>query len=149
MTSERKLNQYEARLQNTRSRLREALERLGQGRPHHPKLQLNGYKLNVSTLALESGISRTPIYKNHQDIIEDLKKLQARSRTIPQTLNTPHDKINELRKILRETITEHESEKRQMVTENALLLLALDKAEKQLDRMKRKLRKLQDKLDSM
>ena len=144
MASEDNTDQYEARRQKTRRKLIEGLERLRKRTPNHPKLQQDGYRLNVSTLELESGVSRNAMYTNHQYILEDLEKLQRRSKTMPETLKTPSDKIAELRELLRVTI----AEKRLLATENASLLVRIQRAEKRLAETKRKLDKLQAKFSN-
>ena len=141
MAAKPKTNQYEALLQKTKKKLGQALERLESGMPSNPKLQQDGYRLNVTDLALEAGIRRNAIYTNHREFLAELKKAQRRSKNMPQTLTTPNDKIAELREILRTTRAEHKTEKQQLVTENASLLLRIHRTEKELAATKRKLNK--------
>ena len=139
-------NQYEARRQKTKMKLTEALNRLINRLPNNPKLQQQlrqgGYRLNISTLALEAGISRNAIHTNHKEFIEDLRTIQRRSKNMPQTLKTPNDKIAELRGIRRTESAKHEHEKRLLVTENASLVARIRRTEKLLAETKRKLDKI-------
>ena len=143
MAAKPKTNQYEALRQKTKKKLCQALERLETGIPNNADLQQNGYRLNVSDLAKEAGIRRNSIYTNHREFLAKLKKAQRRSKNMPQTLTTPNDKIAELREILRTIRAEHKTEKQQLVTENASLLLRIHRTEKELAATKRKLNKLQ------
>jgi hypothetical protein len=65
-----KISPYEKR-QDSAARLREALDRLIEGRASHPAHQ-RGYRLTVASLARESGIGRNAIYSNHRDLLDAL-----------------------------------------------------------------------------
>ena len=87
------------RLLETERKLREALNRLVQGRPIHPNLQKKPVQLSIANLSREAGVSRNCIYQNHRDILQELKSSQEkRSGT---NKKTPADKISELRTIIR------------------------------------------------
>ena len=139
MTGNTAGDHYGARLRKTEKALREALERLVKGIPTHPKLKDAGYRLNVSTLALEARVSRNAIYTNHKGIAEDLKAAQRRSKRMPKTIENVDDKVRELRAIIRE----QELEKRKLATENALLIHRLHQKDEEIATLKAKQDKLQ------
>jgi hypothetical protein len=76
-----KISPYEKR-QDSAARLREALDRLIEGRASHPAHQ-RGYRLTVASLARESGIGRNAIYSNHRDLLDALASLRRPSRPPP------------------------------------------------------------------
>ena len=87
------------RLLKTERRLREALNRLVQGRPIHPSLQKKPIRLSITNLSREAGLSRNCIYQNHRDILQELSILQE--KYVRNHKHAPADKILELRAILR------------------------------------------------
>lgn len=126
MTRKATDSRYEARRAETEDKLREALARLERRVPTHPELKGRAYRLNVSTLALEAGVSRNAIYDNHKWVLEDLRRAGERQEGMPERIVTANDKIAELKKHLRN----RESEIRQLATQNASLLQrALDAEE--------------------
>ena len=86
------------RLSGTERRLREALNRLLQGRPIHPSLQKKPIRLSITNLSREAGLSRNCIYQNHRDILQEFKLLQEKQGRKNEKL--PVDKISELRTII-------------------------------------------------
>ena len=129
-----KTNRYLAKRNATETRLRHALERLVKGMPTHPDLRSRRYRLTVSTLAKEAGTSRNAIYSNHRGMLADIEAAKRRSVTVPETLESADDKITELRAIIRG----HESDIRQLATENATLVLRAQTAEERLAECMRK-----------
>lgn len=119
---------YEKRLQASGSRLRDALERLVQGRPIHPRHQ-DGYRLTVATLAREAGVGRNAIYTNHRAILDALQAAAA----APKPLTSWQDKLEELHV----TIRAMKQDERRMISENALLLQRARSAEAEAERYRR------------
>lgn len=60
---------FEKKEQNTRQAYLEALQRLQVGQPTHKNLIGKPIKINATTIALEAGKSRNPLYHNHKDIL--------------------------------------------------------------------------------
>lgn len=123
------LNPYEKRRRAIEARLRDALERLDQGRPAHAAHQ-NGYRLTVAALAREAGVGRNAIYTNHRAII-DMLAAAAASSSLPPT--SWQDKIDELHSVIRAM---KQTERRQ-ITQNAQLLARAHAAEAEADRHRR------------
>ena len=124
-----RLTPYEKRRRAIEARLRDALERLVQGRPAHAAHQA-GYRLTVAALAREAGIGRNAIYTNHRAILDMLAAAAAGSAP-PST--TWQDKIDELHGVIR--AMKH-AERRQ-ITQNAQLLARARAAEAEADRHRR------------
>jgi hypothetical protein len=116
-----KISPYEKRLELSNTRLRDALERLVQKRPIHPRHQ-NGYQLTVAALAREAGVGRNAIYTNHRAILD---ALHAAAATTPKPPISWQDKIDELHA----TIRIMKQDERRMISENALLLQRARSAE--------------------
>ncbi|OWJ63614.1 hypothetical protein [Inquilinus limosus] len=119
---------YEKRLRASRARLCDALERLVQGRPIHPRHQ-DGYRLTVAALAREADVGRNAIYTNHRAILDELQAAAA----APKPPISWQDKLDELRA----TIKAMKQDERRMVSENALLLQRARSAEAEAQRYRR------------
>ncbi len=119
---------YEKRLEASRARLHDALERLVQGHPIHPRHQ-DGYRLTVAVLAREAGVGRNAIYTNHRAMLDALQAAAA----APKPPISWQDKLDELRA----TIKAMKQDERRMVSENALLLQRARSAEAEAERYRR------------
>ena len=124
-----KLSPYEKRLQASETRLREALERLVQGRPIHGHHQ-RGHRLTVAALAREAGVGRNAIYTNHRAVLEMLATAAVGSVAPPSTWQ---EKIEELHGVIRAM---KQAERRQ-ITQNVQLLQRARAAEAEADRLRR------------
>src|SRR4051794_12681949 len=122
------LSPYEKRLRNTDRKLREALKRLVQGAPTHPRLQNGAYRLTVTTLAKEARVGRNAIYTNHRELIDKLGDAE-RLRIVPDKLVVWEDKLAQQRALIQIL----KIEERRMITENAALLKRLLDAETEAD----------------
>jgi hypothetical protein len=125
-----KINPYEKRIEASNIRLRDALERLVQGRPIHPRHQ-NGYRLTVAVLAREAGVGRNAIYTNHRSFLDALQV--AATTSAPKPPANWQDKVDELRAIIRTM----KQEERRMISENAVLLQRARVAEADAERYRR------------
>lgn len=123
------ISPYEKRLEASDIKLRDALERLVQGRPIHPRHQ-NGCRLTVAALAREAGVGRNAIYTNHRVMLD---ALQAAAAGTPRPPTSWHDKLDELHA----TIRAMKQEERRMISENALLLQRARSAEAEAERYRR------------
>ena len=120
-------NQYERRKATTGQRLREALTRLRAGTPRSPSVQRRQWKLDVKTLAEESGVSRNAIYANHRELLDELRNAGESPSPKTATRHTKN-KIRDLNRALREA----HDEQRALVTENAQLLARALEAEREV-----------------
>jgi hypothetical protein len=125
-----KISPYEKRLEASDIKLRDALERLVQGRAIHPRHQ-NGCRLTVAALAREAGVGRNAIYTNHRAVLDALQAAADAGTARPPT--SWHDKLDELRA----TIQTMKQEERRMISENALLLQRARSAEAEAERYRR------------
>lgn len=125
----RSLNPYEKRRRAIEARLRDALERLVQGRPAHATNQ-NGNRLTVAALAREAGVGRNAIYTNHRAFLEMLAAAAVGSSAPPTSWQ---DKIDELHSLIRAM----KAAERRQITQNAQLLARARDAEAQADRHRR------------
>jgi hypothetical protein len=124
-----KISPYEKRLEASDIKLRDALERLVQGRPVHPRHQ-KGCRLTVAALAREAGVGRNAIYTNHRAMLD---ALQAAAAGTPRPPTSWEDKLDELHA----TIRAMKQEERRMISENALLLQRARSAEAEAERYRR------------
>jgi hypothetical protein len=125
-----KISPYEKRLEASDIKLRDALERLVQGRPIHPRHQ-NGCRLTVAALAREAGVGRNAIYTNHRAMLDALQAAAAAGTSRP--LASWQGKLDELHA----TIRAMKQEERRMISENALLLQRARSAEAEAERYRR------------
>lgn len=123
-----KISPYEKRRQDSATQLREALDRLIDGRPTHAAHQ-RGYRLTVAALARESGIGRNAIYTNHRALLDALTAATA----TPPPAATWQDRLDELQAI----IGVMKLAERQQITQNAQLLARARTAEAEADRLRR------------
>lgn len=96
--------------------------------PVHPDLQKRHYRLNVSVLALEAGVSRNAIYTNHSAILDDLAAAVRRQLKKPERLGSAEAKIKELSQVVRQ----QKADNRRLLTHNAALVARLNKNQRQL-----------------
>jgi hypothetical protein len=126
------LTPAEKRLRNTNRKLREALERLVKGLPTHPHLQKRSYRLTVAALAREARVGRNAIYANHRSMIDELRRASDRM-VVPEKLVIWEDKLAQQRSLIQIL----QIAERRLVTENAVLLKRILKAEAEVERQKR------------
>ena len=124
-------NRYEHRKANTGQQLREALERLRAGTPRSPTVGQRQWKLDVKTLADEAGVSRSTIYQNHREVLDELRNIGTTQRT-NTAAQSAKKKIQELNLALHEVQTNQ----RTLITENAALLARALKAERKLKELR-------------
>lgn len=68
------------RIDDTIQAYLDALERLKKGIPNHIELKEKEYKINATTIALESGKSRNPLYHTHKDILEMINEVVSEDK---------------------------------------------------------------------
>jgi hypothetical protein len=70
-----------SRVDKTKAAYLAALRRLEKGRPTYPRLVGQRLSINVSTVCLEAGLSRNPLYaQQHRDVLEQIRAAAARQR---------------------------------------------------------------------
>lgn len=107
---------FEKRIDNTRQAYLEALDRLKKGQPTHKDLVDKPIKINATTIALEAGKSRNPLYHTHKDILDmiiDTKKSAVIKKEVSE-----NDKLKERIKYL-------EEENKRLLNVNATLLFKI------------------------
>jgi hypothetical protein len=125
------------RLLKSRRIYLEALERLKLGTPRNTKLQEalttgKGYTISPSTVALEAGKSRNPLYTTHKDVLERIA-ISAIPATAPaRTIKRVGSKQDRMKELL-ETIEVLKAEKAMLATQNLALLVRAAKAEEKLN----------------
>lgn len=122
---------YRERKRRSRQAITDALDRLDKGHPTHGELKDTRYKITLTAVAKEAGVSRSTIHA-----YPDLYQRIIAYKSAPVASNaaaTKDDKIAELR----ERIAELEAERRTLVTHNAVLVKRADDAEKKANRLER------------
>jgi hypothetical protein len=70
-----------SRVDKTKAAYLAALRRLEKGRPMHPRLVGQHISINVSTVCLEAGLSRNPLYaQHHRDVLDEIRAAAERQR---------------------------------------------------------------------
>ena len=70
-----------SRVDKTKVAYLAALRRLEKGRPMHPRLTGQRFSINVSTVCLEAGLSRNPLYaQQHRDVLDQIRAAAERQR---------------------------------------------------------------------
>jgi hypothetical protein len=70
-----------SRVDKTKAAYLAALRRLEKGGPTHPRLVGQRLSINVSTVCLEAGLSRNPLYaQQHRDVLDQIRAAADRQR---------------------------------------------------------------------
>jgi len=86
-----------SRVDKTRAAYLASLRRLEKARPVHPRLVGQHISINVSTVCLEAGLSRNPLYaQQHRDVLDQIRTAAERQR----------EEVRGIRKSMRETRAE-------------------------------------------
>jgi transposase-like protein len=140
MASEPRSNEpstpHEKRRLGTEQRLRAALDRLVGGAPSHPSLRGRTYRLTVATLAREARVARNTIYANHRSILDELNRADHPSTKLKRPALV--QKTAELAALIEQL----RQQKRQLATENAVLLKRVIDAEEMFNRVQKQNAKL-------
>ena len=70
-----------SRAEKTKAAYRAALRRLEKGRPSNPRLVGRSPVINVSTVCLEAGLSRNPLYAQHREVLDEIHNAARRQQT--------------------------------------------------------------------
>lgn len=102
---------FQQRIDDTRKAYLDALTRLKSENPTHKDLVGKLIKINATTIALEAGKSRNPLYHTHKDILDMINEIQERNKQEKSELA-----------ILKEKYSLLEEENRKLLNVNATLL---------------------------
>lgn len=108
---------FQQRVDETRQAYLEALERLKKGIPTHHEIKGKEYKINATTIALESGKSRNPLYHTHKDILEMINDVVVGDKKQEKKIK----ESSEI-EILKQKIKELENQNKNLLNVNATLL---------------------------
>lgn len=108
---------FKQRIDETRQSYLNALERLKKGIPNHIELKGKEYKINATTIALESGKSRNPLYHNHKDILEMIHETVDDNKCVEKKIKESYG-IEALKKRIKEL----EEQNKKLMSVNATLL---------------------------
>lgn len=114
---------FKQRIDDTRQAYLDALARLKAGKPNHPELKGTEFKINASTIALESGKSRNPLYHNHKDILDMIHETMDNNKGVEKKIK----ESSEI-EILKERIKELEEQNKKLMSVNATLLFEKSKS---------------------
>lgn len=108
---------FKQRIDETRQAYLDALERLKKGKPTHKDLVGKEIKINATTIALESGKSRNPLYHTHKDILDMIDEIKNEEKTVEvKTKETSEIEF------LKQRIAELEEQNKKLINVNAMLL---------------------------
>lgn len=108
---------FKQRIDETRQAYLDALERLKKGIPNHPDLNDKEYKINATTIALESGKSRNPLYHTHKDILEMINEVVSEDKKEEKKVKESSEV-----EILKQKVKDLEEQNKKLMSVNATLL---------------------------
>lgn len=118
MIGKNKMTEYfKQRIDETRQAYLDALTRLKEGKPNHPELKSKEYKINATTIALESGKSRNPLYHTHKDILDMIHEVVSGEKQEEKKIKESSEV-----EVLKQRIKEVEEQNRKLMSVNANLL---------------------------
>ena len=111
---------FQQRIDDTRQAYLDALGRLKAGNPTHKDLVGKEIKINATTIALEAGKSRNPLYHTHKDILDMIIESKNIDNQITKNINEKSE-INKLK----EKNKKLEEDNKKLLNVNATLLFQL------------------------
>lgn len=108
---------FKQRIDETRQAYLDALERLKKGNPKHKDLVGKEIKINATTIALESGKSRNPLYNTHKDILEMINEVVVEDKKEERKIK----ESSEL-EILKQKVKDLDEQNKKLMSVNATLL---------------------------
>ncbi len=108
---------FKQKIDETRQAYLDALERLKNGKPTHKDLVGKEIKINATTIALESGRSRNPLYHTHKDILEMINDVVVEDKKEERKIKESSE-ID----ILKQKIKDLEEQNRKLMSVNATLM---------------------------
>jgi hypothetical protein len=126
-----------SRAEKTKAAYLAALRRLEKGKPAHPRLVGSTPPINVSTVCLDAGLSRNPLYAQHREVLEEIREAATRQREQRRDA-TKRAAISvrlKRRTALDRRAAEFALQLMKARSENLTLLYRLQEAEQRLDRL--------------
>ena len=117
--------------ENTARAYRAALNRLTEGKATHPSLAGRPVRITPATVAREARRSRNPLYTTHRDILDEIA-VAASGSSAGANLADTVARLKAENAELRAAARRHAEEKRQLASENLLLLHRARTAEEKL-----------------
>ncbi len=111
---------FKQKIDDTRQAYLDALGRLKAGNPTHKDLVGKEIKINATTIALEAGKSRNPLYHTHKDILDMIIESKNIDNQITKNINEKSE-INKLK----EKNKKLEEDNKKLLNVNATLLFQL------------------------
>lgn len=108
---------FKQRIDETRQAYLDALERLKNGKPTHKDLIGKEIKINATTIALESGKSRNPLYHTHKDILEMINDVVVEDKKEERKIKESSEV-----EILKQKVKYLEEQNKKLMSVNATLL---------------------------
>ena len=108
---------FKQRIDETRQAYLDALERLKKGNPTHKDLVGKEIKINATTIALESGKSRNPLYNTHKDILDMINDVVVEDKKEEKRVKDSSEI-----EILKQKIKDLEDQNKKLMSVNATLL---------------------------
>lgn len=108
---------FKQRIDETRQAYLDALARLKEGKPNHQELRGKDIKINATTIALEAGKSRNPLYHNHKDILDMIHDVMKEDKHTEKKVK----EVSEV-EILKDRIKELEEQNKKLMSVNATLI---------------------------
>lgn len=108
---------FQQRIDDTRQAYLDALSRLKLGNPTHEDLVGKPIKINATTIALEAGKSRNPLYHTHKDILEMIHSSISEEKEGDKQIK----EVSQV-KVLEEKIKGLEEQNKKLMSVNATLL---------------------------
>lgn len=109
---------FQKRIDETRQAYIDALTRLKEGRPNHPKLKGAEYSINATTIALEARKSRNPLYNTHKDILDMIHETMSDKKEVLKKVK----EVSEI-ELLQTRVRELEEQNKKLININATLML--------------------------
>ncbi len=117
--------------ENTARAYRAALNRLVEGKATHPSLAGRPVRITPAVVAREARRSRNPLYTTHRDILDEIA-VAAGQPSSGADLAAAVARLKAENAELRAAARRHAEEKRQLASENLLLLHRAQLAEERL-----------------
>lgn len=124
-----------SRVDKTKATYLAALRRLEKGRPTHPRLVGQRLSINVSTVCLEAGLSRNPLYaQQHRAVLDQIRAAAERQRE--EVRGTTKGNARNPRRVRRASVDRRAAELVEQLTkarsENLTLFFRMQEAEERM-----------------
>ena len=108
---------FQQRIDDTRQAYLDALNRLKEGIPIHKNLVGKPINITATTIALEAGKSRNPLYHTHKDILDMIHLVKTEEKKQENKTKETSEVEN-----LKQRVKELEEDNKKLLNVNATLL---------------------------